>query len=154
MATLTPAIPPKPKTFEQALSNQEEASLFSPLPKPTFRGESICIKITQEQYQKGVDECKNHLIANLVDVDLSQRVFDDIMVERDRHSFYVDIKYEKLPEFCLHCQTICHAIHSCKKLHPQVQENNDIPQKVKRIAKSAGQPYHTCSKGAPPHMLL
>ncbi|MCI77609.1 hypothetical protein A2U01_0098879, partial [Trifolium medium] len=27
-------------------------------------------------------------------------------------------------------------------------------KKNKRIAKSAGQPYHTGSKGAPPHMSL
>jgi len=55
---------------------------------------------------------KNHTFGHyariLVDIDLSKRIFDEILVEREGFSFYVDIAYEWLPDYCHNCATIGH----------------------------------------------
>ncbi|MCI10848.1 DEAD-box ATP-dependent RNA helicase [Trifolium medium] len=41
------------------------------------------------------------------------------MVEREGYAFYVQVVYEKLPEYCNHCQTIGHSVTVCHKIHPK-----------------------------------
>ncbi|MCI61254.1 NBS resistance protein, partial [Trifolium medium] len=38
---------------------------MSQLPQPCVKGDSICVKITQQEYDHGVDGCKNHLHGRL-----------------------------------------------------------------------------------------
>jgi hypothetical protein len=40
-----------------------------------------------------------HYARVLVDIDLSRRLFDEIMVERDGFAFQVEVVYERLPAF-------------------------------------------------------
>jgi hypothetical protein len=56
----------------------------------------------------------------LVDIDLSQRLFDEILVEREGVSFYVEVVYEKLSNYCTHCQSIGRSINNSNTLHPKV----------------------------------
>jgi hypothetical protein len=53
-------------------------------------------------------------------MDLSLLVFDEVMVEREGFTFKIQVVYERLPEFCSHCQIIGHDIHACKWLQPNV----------------------------------
>lgn len=52
----------------------------------------------------------------LVDVDLAVDLPSFIMVEREGHSFPIDIVYEKLPEKCNHCGILGHTIDRCRYL--------------------------------------
>ncbi|CAJ2668561.1 unnamed protein product [Trifolium pratense] len=60
-----------------------------------------------------------HYARVLIDIDLSKRLFDEIMVEREGYAFHVEVVYEKLPEYCNHCHLIGHSVNSCNKLHPK-----------------------------------
>ncbi|MCI08358.1 hypothetical protein A2U01_0029435, partial [Trifolium medium] len=54
----------------------------------------------------------------LVDLEFSQRIFDEILVEREGYAFKLSVVYEQLPEFCHHCHVIGHNVLICKWLHP------------------------------------
>lgn len=60
-----------------------------------------------------------HYARILVDIDLSKRVYDEILVGRQGFSFKVDMQYERMPLFCHHCYVIGHNISNCKWLHPR-----------------------------------
>jgi hypothetical protein len=69
-----------------------------------------------------LDEATNHRAFGhyarvLVDIDLSRRLFDEITV-RDGYEFKLEVVYERLPAFCLHCITIGHDLSSCRWLLP------------------------------------
>ncbi|MCI24336.1 NBS resistance protein, partial [Trifolium medium] len=66
----------------------------------------------------------------LVDLDLSQRIFDEILVEREGYAFKLSVVYERLPEFCHHCHVVGHNVSICKWLHPpRVEQKIDIKKK-------------------------
>jgi len=71
-----------------------------------------------------------HYARLLVDVDLSKRAFDEILVEREGYAFRVEVQYERRPLFCHHCYVIGHAITTCKCLHPEVTK--EVPGCGKR----------------------
>jgi hypothetical protein len=63
-----------------------------------------------------------HYARILVDVDLSRRLFDEVVVEREGYAFKLAVVYERLPSFCTHCQVIGHMIASCNWIHPQKKQ--------------------------------
>ena len=60
-----------------------------------------------------------HYARILVDIDLSKRACDEILVERDGFAFKVEVQYERKPLFCHHCYAIGHNVSTCRWLHPQ-----------------------------------
>lgn len=52
----------------------------------------------------------------LLDMDLSQPIFNNLLVEREGYAFFVKIEYEKQPLFCNNCKHISHSIQNCKKI--------------------------------------
>ncbi|XP_045802788.1 uncharacterized protein LOC123896450 [Trifolium pratense] len=72
-----------------------------------------------------------HYARILVDINLSQRLFDDILVEREGHAFYVEIVYEKLPEYCDYCKSIGHPVNSCNKLKPKMTVEDNRTKQMK-----------------------
>lgn len=56
-----------------------------------------------------------HFVHILVDLDLTKELNYKILVERVRFAFFVDIEYEKIPDFCNFCSTIGHSIDNCKR---------------------------------------
>ena len=71
----------------------------------------------------------------LIEVDLQEKLFESVIVEREGHALTVMIQYEKVPLFCANCKTIGHSIHSCSKLHAgrNIQTNSsthNVNQKV------------------------
>jgi hypothetical protein len=77
-----------------------------------------------------------HYARILVDVDLSKKIYDEVLVERDDFAFMVEIQYERLPLFCRHCYSIGHNITTCRWLKPQeAQERlNRGKQPVKEVS--------------------
>ena len=61
-----------------------------------------------------------HYARILVDIDLSKKAYDEVLVERDGFAFNVEIQYEQRPLFCHHCYSIGHNIATCRWLNPQV----------------------------------
>ena len=66
-----------------------------------------------------------HYARILVDLDLSKKIFFEVLVEREGFAFPVDIEYEGLPDFCTHCHNIGHHINSCRRLHPRREETHE-----------------------------
>jgi len=81
-----------------------------------------------------------HYARVLVDVDLSEKLFDYVLVEREGHVFPIPIEYEKHPDFCQHCKALVHVIHQCKKLQSSKDTikkslNMEDPDEVKLFDK-------------------
>ena len=53
----------------------------------------------------------------LVDIDISQTLSYQVLVERKGYAFCVDLDYENLPLFCNHCNMVGHSMNNCKKIH-------------------------------------
>lgn len=68
-----------------------------------------------------------HYARILVDIDLSKRAYDEILVEPDGFAFKVEVQYERRPLFCHHCYSIGQNVTTCRWLHPQAaKEKNDL----------------------------
>jgi len=47
------------------------------------------------------------------DMDLSRRVFHEVMVEREGLFFYVEVSYEWMLDYCSLCQIVSHHSSTC-----------------------------------------
>ncbi|XP_058777596.1 uncharacterized protein LOC131651882 [Vicia villosa] len=76
-------------------------------------GTPICI---DSAFNKSVFERPfGHFVRILVDLDLTKELSYKILVERVGFAFFVDIEYEKIPEFCCFCSNIGHTVANCKR---------------------------------------
>jgi len=73
----------------------------------------------------------------LIDVDLSDQMFESVIVERDGHALSVMVEYKKQPSFCSQCKMLGHDILSCLKLISQNQTEGT--SKVTKKAQPATQ---------------
>jgi len=55
-----------------------------------------------------------HYARILVNMDFSRNFFYEIVVEREGYAFPVEVVYERIPDFCTHCQTIGHDVTACR----------------------------------------
>lgn len=55
-----------------------------------------------------------HFARMLIDLDLKSQLRNK-MIEKDGYSFFATVEYERLPEFCTHCQIIGHSLVNCFK---------------------------------------
>jgi len=53
----------------------------------------------------------------LIDVDLSEKMYESMIIEREGHALAIVIQYERHPLFCAHYKSICHNIQSCSRLN-------------------------------------
>jgi len=53
----------------------------------------------------------------LIDVDLSEKMYESVIIESEGHALAIVIQYERHPLFCAHCKSICHNIQSCSILN-------------------------------------
>jgi len=70
-----------------------------------------------------------HYARVLVDMDFSRKLFNEIVVEMEGYAFTVEVAYERLPDFCTHCQNIGHDVITCRWLYPR-KDNNVAKEKV------------------------
>jgi hypothetical protein len=70
-----------------------------------------------------------HYACILVDMDLSRKLFHEIVVEREGFAFTLEVAYEWLPDFCTHCQAIGHDVTDCQRLYPR-KETNATKEKI------------------------
>lgn len=55
----------------------------------------------------------------LLDVDLSEKLFDSVMVEREGHAFPVSVQFERQPQYCAHCKLLGHSIQNKESIELQ-----------------------------------
>ena len=70
-----------------------------------------------------------HYARILVDMDLSRKLFHEIVVEREGFAFTLEVAYERLSDFCTHCQAIGHNVTACRRLYP-LKETNVAKEKI------------------------
>jgi len=66
-----------------------------------------------------------HYARILVEIDLSKRAYDEILVERDGFTFKVEVQYDRRPLFSHHCYSIGHNVSTCRWLHQQVAKEKN-----------------------------
>lgn len=54
----------------------------------------------------------------LVDVDLSEKMFETVVIESEGQDLSIQVQYEKHPSFCAHCRMLGHNTQNCLKLNP------------------------------------
>jgi len=65
-----------------------------------------------------------HYAHILVDMDFTRKLFYEIVVERKGFAFPVEVVYERMPNFCTHCQNIGHHVSICRWIHPRKEKEN------------------------------
>jgi len=68
-----------------------------------------------------IDESTQHIrfvifARVLIDVDLSENLFESVVVEREDHALSISVQYEKHPLFCAHYKMIGPSFQTCSKL--------------------------------------
>jgi hypothetical protein len=58
-----------------------------------------------------------HYARILVDGDLSDTLFESVIVEREGYAFPIVVEYERKPDFCSHCKMIGHSIQQCNHIN-------------------------------------
>ncbi|XP_058762043.1 uncharacterized protein LOC131635437 [Vicia villosa] len=76
-------------------------------------GTPICIDSASNK--SAFERPFGHFVRILVDLDLTKELSYKILVERIGFAFFVDIEYEKIPEFCSFCNNIGHSVENCKR---------------------------------------
>ena len=71
----------------------------------------------------------------LVDMDITQQLWYKVLVERKNFAFFVELEYENLPEFCLHCMRIGHNVDYCRLLTRDVEAPGD-KKKIENVRKN------------------
>jgi len=91
----------------------------------------------------------------LVDVDLSEKLFKSIIVEREGHTLSVMVQYKKQPSFCTHCKMLGHDAHNCSKLN-SANLNEGNSKSVKKVPSGLqhSKPLHSINiNGNRPAMI-
>ena len=65
----------------------------------------------------------------LVDLDISQPLRYQVLVERKGFAFFVNLDYENVPDFCTHCKKIGHYFEICKNRSFDRVQEDVIPNK-------------------------
>lgn len=79
----------------------------------------------------------------LIDVDLAEKMFESVVIEREDNALSISMQYEKHPMFCSHCKMLGHIIQNCSKLN--TSSKIDGPDMRK--------PQHATNKSIHKHVL-
>lgn len=73
-----------------------------------------------------------HFARVLVDLDMSKELKYEVLVERTGYAFFVELAYEKIPEFCDHCKMVGHNVAECRKVKKPVVDNKNKEKDVEK----------------------
>ena len=62
----------------------------------------------------------------LVDVDLSDKLFEYVVIERDDHALSILVQYEKHPLYCAHCKMLGYSLQTSSKLNTSNNYNGSV----------------------------
>jgi hypothetical protein len=58
----------------------------------------------------------------LVDMDITKDLRYSVLVERKGYAFFVELEYENLPDYCVHCKKIGHDVEICRFANKTVHD--------------------------------
>lgn len=87
----------------------------------------------------------------LVDVDLSEQLFEYVVVETEGHALFIDVQYEKQPLFCANCKVLGHILQNCMKLSSS--NKPEAPAKFKTKPNWHGKKQASGTNNAPISLL-
>jgi hypothetical protein len=76
-------------------------------------GTPICVDAVTSK--PAIERTFGHYARVLVDIDVSNDLKYEVLVERKGFAFVVEFEYENLPEFCNYCKIVGHNISVCRK---------------------------------------
>ncbi|CAK8566949.1 unnamed protein product [Lathyrus sativus] len=73
-------------------------------------------------------------------MDLSAQLTHNVLVERQRYTFFFNIEYENIPKYCPHCNMIGHSLEleACKRLNAKLVEKGPKENTKKVFVKVRG----------------
>ncbi|XP_058746266.1 uncharacterized protein LOC131619153 [Vicia villosa] len=98
-------------------------------------GTPICID--SASYKSRLDRTFGHFVRVLVEMDLTQPLHHNVLVEREGFAFFSDIEYENIPALCSHCKKTGHEVQDCKFLRKS-NSNQISKAKVSVVPKTSG----------------
>jgi hypothetical protein len=69
----------------------------------------------------------------LVDIDISQPLRNKVLVERKGFSFFVEIDYENVPDFCHACQVLGHHVDNCRRWNKDDERKTNKENIAKKL---------------------
>ena len=63
----------------------------------------------------------------LIHVDLSEELFESVVVERDDRALSILVQYEKHSLYCAHCRMLGHSVQTFSKLNTSSKSNGYVP---------------------------
>ena len=66
----------------------------------------------------------------LMDVDLSEKLFESVLVETDGLILPITVEYKRHPPLCVHCRMLGHTLQHCLKINQECPSK--IPQKIQQ----------------------
>ena len=95
-------------------------------------GTPICVDSVTSK--PALERTFGHFARVLVDLDLSKELKYEVLVERKGFAFFVELEYEKLPEFCDYCKLVGHNSVVCRKFTKDDVEGTNKTDKVEENA--------------------
>lgn len=75
-----------------------------------------------------------------MDKGLKQPIRYKVLVERKGFTFFVELDYDNLPDFCTHCKMVGHYLEICKKVQFNEEEIQDREPKQRNRRTSRQEP--------------
>ncbi|XP_058763217.1 uncharacterized protein LOC131636624 [Vicia villosa] len=100
-------------------------------------GTPICIDSASNK--SSFERPFGHFVLVLVDLDMMKELIYKILVKRIGFAFFVDVEYEKLPDYCNFCSCIGHSVDNCKR-KASTNEHGKEPEKRAHIGKQVYMP--------------
>lgn len=93
----------------------------------SYVGNPICIDATSSRSR--FDKTFGHFVRVLIEMDSTQPLNYNVLVEREGFAFFSNIEYENIPVFFSHCKKTGHKVKNCELL----RNNNHSYVKTKTI---------------------
>ncbi|XP_058766038.1 uncharacterized protein LOC131639570 [Vicia villosa] len=84
-----------------------------------------------------------HFVRVLVDLDMTKELSYKILVERIGFAFFVDIEYEKMPDFCHFCSCIGHSINNCKRKEAIKDQGMETDKRINKDKGKQATKHHS-----------
>ncbi|CAI8618056.1 unnamed protein product [Vicia faba] len=97
---------------ENSEGGNSESSSYGATSEQTQRPQRIRQK---PRSKPSFDRAFSHFVRVLVELDLTKELIYKVLVERVGFAFFVEVEYEKIPDFCTFCNCIGHGYDNCKR---------------------------------------
>jgi len=101
-----------------------------------------------------IERSFGHYVRVLVDLNLTQKLRDRILVERKGYAFFVDVEYENLPDYCTFCKCTGHYLEICNRNKDLKKDSQVKEQPTSRNKNTMTQLTYVPKQKEPEHVVL